>query len=186
LTHQKPSLPSRVAAFLCIRKKTVLLIAVVAGITLIVSGVVSIMLDGGSAIRLPSVGYIHTIGLKAYWDPTLQNETRQINWGTVYPGSSNNVSFYLQSASNVPTTLQMTVANWTYKDANGTIIWGPADTTPYMNLTWNCENETLASKQTITATLTLTIDSSQEFLTYLINSSIQQFSMDITMQANEK
>ncbi|MGD0028147.1 MAG: hypothetical protein ABSC91_04320 [Candidatus Bathyarchaeia archaeon] len=163
-----------------------MLIAVVAGITLIVSGLVAIMLDGNSPLRLPSVGYIHTIGLKAYWDPTLQNETRQINWGTIYPGSTNNVSFYLQSTSNVPTTLQMTVANWAYKNANDTIIWGPADTSPYMNLTCNCENETLASNQTITATLTLTIDSSQEFLAYLINSNIQQFSMDITLQANEK
>jgi hypothetical protein len=163
-----------------------LIAAVVAGITLIVSGLVSIMLESNSPLRLPSVGYIHTVGVKAYWDTTLQNETRQINWGTVYPGSTNNVSFYLQSASNVPTTLQMTVANWTYKDANDTIIWGPADNTPYMNLTWNCENETLASNQIITATLTLTIGSSQEFLTYLINSSITQFSMDITLQANEK
>jgi hypothetical protein len=163
-----------------------LIAAVVAGITLIVSGLVAIMLDGNSPLRLPSVGYIHTIGLKAYWDPTLQNETRQINWGTVYPGSTNQVSFYLQSTSNVPTTLQMTVANWTYKNANDTIIWGPADTSPYVNLTWNCENETLASNQTITATLTLTIDSSQEFLTYLVNNSMQQFSMDITIQAKEK
>jgi hypothetical protein len=163
-----------------------MLIAVVAGITLIVSGLVAIMLDGNSPLRLPSVGYIHTVGVKAYWDTTLQNETRQINWGTVYPGSTNQVSFYLQSASNVPTTLQMTVANWTYKDANDTIILGPADTSPYVNLTWNCENETLASNQTITATLTLTIDISQEFLTYLVNNSMQQFSMDITIQAKEK
>jgi len=157
----------------------------VAAVTLIVSGFVAIMLDGNGVFRLPSVGYIHTVGLKAYWDPTLQNETTQIDWGTVYPGSSNNVSFYLQSASNVPTTLQMTVANWTFRDANDTIILGPAGITPYMNLTWNLENNTLATHQTITATLTLSIDSSQDFLNFLINNNITQFSMDITIQANE-
>jgi hypothetical protein len=175
-----------VAAFLHTRKKTILLIVVVAGITLIVSGVISTMLDGNSAFRLPSVGYIHTVGLKAYWDPTLQNETTQINWGTIYPGSSKNTSLYLQSVSNVPTTLQLAVTNWTFTNANNTVVSGPADTTPYMNLTWNYNNETVASNQTVAITLMLTVDNSQSFLTYLIDSNIQQFSMDITIQANEK
>jgi hypothetical protein len=186
LTRQKPSLLTRVAAFLRVRKKTVLLIAVVAGITLVVSGVVSIMLDGNSAIRLPSVGYIHAIGLKAYWDPALQNETNQVNWGTVYIGSSNNVSFYLQSTSNVPVILKMQY-NWTLQNSTGAIVYEPDSTTfDYMNLNWTYNNQTLDRYQTIQVTLILSVKDSADFINTLIDTNAQQFTMNVTIQANEK
>lgn len=186
LNHQEHSRLHSASDFLRLHKKTLLLIVVVAAITLVVSGIVSILLDGTSIISLPSAGYIHTVGVKAYWDPNLTNETTQIQWGTVYSGSSYNVTLYLQSMSNVPTTLTLATANWTYKDANNTIIEGPSDNTPYMNLTWNYDNQTLNPDQTIQTTLTLTTDNSASFITFLINNSIRQFTMDITIQANEK
>ena len=172
--------------FLRRHRKTILLIVTVATITLLVSAAISIILDNRNNISLPSIGYIHTIGVKAYWDPTLQNQTAQINWGTVYTGSSYNVTLYLQSTSNIPTTLSLTITNWTYINTNNTVIAGPSDSTPYLNLTWNHQNQTLDPNQTLQITLTLTTDSSASFLTFLINNNITQFSMDITMQANEK
>jgi hypothetical protein len=172
--------------FFRVHKKTLFLMVFVAAVTLIASGIVSILLDSTSIISLPSVGYIHTVGVKAYWDPNVQNVTEQIQWGTVYSGSSYNVTLYLQSTSNVPTTLTLETANWTYKDANNTIIEGPSDNTPYMNLTWNYNNLTLTPHETLQTTLTLTTDNSANFITFLINNNIRQFTMDITIQAKEK
>jgi len=152
---------------------------------LLFSGIVSVMLDDNSIISLPSVGYVHTIGVRVYWDPTLLNQTTQIPWGTLYPGSSNNITLYIQSTSNVPTTLSLTATNWTYINASNVLAAGPSDSTPYMNLTWNYQDQTLAPGQTFQATLTLTVDSSPNFLAFLINKTITQFSMDITVQANQ-
>jgi hypothetical protein len=171
--------------FLRLHKKTILVIVTVAAVTLIASAAVSIMLDDHGSISLPSIGYIHTVGVKAYWDLALQNQTTTIDWGTVYTGQSYNVTLYLESTSNVQTTLTLTTANWTYTNANNTIVWGPADSTPYINLTWNYNNETLNQNQTVQATLTLTTDNSPNFINFLIDNSIKQFAMDITIQANE-
>lgn len=167
-------------------KKTVLLIIVVAAVTLFLSAVVSILLDHGSSITLPSIGNIHTIGVKAFWDPNLQNQTRSIQWGTVYTGQSYNVTLYVQSISNVPTTLEMTTANWTFINTNSTIAAGPTENTPYINLTWNYNNQTLNPNETIQTTLTLTTDSSSGFITFLINNNIKQVTMDTIIQTNEK
>jgi hypothetical protein len=158
----------------------------VAAITLVVSAAISIILDDHSNISLPSVGYIHTVGIKTYLDPTLQNQTAQINWGTPYAGSSRNVTLYLQSTSNVQTTLSLAITNWTFINANNTVAAGPSDSTPYLNLTWNYQDQTLNPGQTYQTTLTVTTDNSANFLTFLINNNITQFSMDITIQANEK
>lgn len=168
------------------QKKTVLLIIIVAAATLILSGVVSIILERQSNLSFPSIGNIHTIGVKAYWDQNLQNETKQIQWGTIYVGSSLNVTLYLQSTSNVETTLSLTTTNWTYTDTHNITVSGPSESTPYMNLTWNYDNQTLDPNQTIQVTLTLTTDNSADFVNFLINNSIRQFTMDITIQANEK
>jgi hypothetical protein len=186
LTHHEEGRLHLASDFLRRHKKTIVLIVTVVAITLLVSAAISIILDDRNNISLPSIGYIHTIGVKAYWDPTLQNQTAQINWGTVYTGSSYNVTLYLQGTSNVRTTLSLSTTNWTYTNANNTVVAGPSDSTPYLNLTWNYQNQTLNPNQTFQATLTLTTDNSANFLTFLINNNVTQFTMDITIQANEK
>jgi hypothetical protein len=186
LTHQEDQGSHSASDFLRLHKKTILLIVTVAAITLVVSAAVSIILDGHSIVSLPSIGYIHTVGVKAFWDPTLQNHTTTIDWGTVCTGSSYKVTLYVQSTSNVQTTLALTTTNWTYANTSNTIAWGPSDNTPYINLTWNYNNETLEPNQTIQTTLTLTTDNSPNFITFLVNNRLNQFAMDITIQANEK
>jgi hypothetical protein len=172
--------------FLRLHKKTIVLIVTVAAITLVVSGAISVILDDRNNISLPSIGYIHTVGVKAFWDLALQNQTATIQWGTVYTGSSYNITLYLQSTSNVQTILGLATTNWTYTNANNTIVSGPAESTPYINLTWNYNNETLEPNETIQTTLTLTTDGSPNFVLFLVNNSIKQFAMDITIRANEK
>ena len=186
LTHQHEHHRLHAASdFLRLHKKTILLIVIVAATTLIVSAAISIMLDDRGSISLPSIGYVHTVGVKAYWDQALENQTTAIDWGTVYTGASYNETLYLQSTSNVETTLSLTTSNWTFTNTNGTIVSGPSDSTPYINLTWDYNNQPLESNTTIQTTLTLTTDNSQDFITFLINNSIKQFAMDITIQANE-
>jgi hypothetical protein len=185
LTHKEHRRLHSASDFLRLHKKKIPLIVIVVVITLVVSAAVSRMLDSNSIMTLPSVGYIHTVGVKAYWNPTLQNQTVQVNWGTVYLGSSYNVTIYLQSTSNVPATLGLSTNNWTYLNTNNTVVSGPSNSTPYMNLAWNYQNQTLNPSQTIQTTLTLTTDNSASFITFLINNNITQFSMDITIQANE-
>jgi hypothetical protein len=185
LTHREHHRLHAASDFLRLHKKTILLIVTVVAITLLVSAAISIMLDSHYAMSLPSVGNLRTVGVKAYYDQALQNQTTTIDWGTVYTGSSYNVTLYLQSTSNVQTTLSLTTANWTYTNTNNTIVSGPADSTPYINLTWNYDNETLVPNQTVPITLTLTTNNSPGFITFLVNNSIKQFAMDITIQANE-
>ena len=173
-------------ALICRSKKTILLIIVVVAVTLLLSAAISIILDSGSIISLPSVGNIHTIGVKAYWDQTLRNQTTAINWGTIYTGESYNATLYLQSISNVPTLLELTTTNWTFISSNNTIAAGPTENTPYLNLTWNYNNQTLNPNETIQTTLTLTANSSIGFITFLVNNNIKQITMDIVIQANEE
>ena len=163
-----------------------MLIIVAAGMTLVLSSLLSIMLSTTSIIGLPSIGNIRTVGVKAYWDEDLKNQTTNIQWGTVYAGSSYNATLYLESNSNMPTTLQLSVTNWTYINTNNTIASGPSNTTPYLNLTWNYRNQTLNPNQIIQTTLTLTTDNSPTFTAFLIRSNIAQFTMDITITANPK
>jgi hypothetical protein len=186
VTKQETSQLGSIAAFFRRQKKTILLIIVVAAATLSLSAVVSIILDHGSSISLPSIGNIHTIGVKAYWDPNLQSQTIGIDWGTVYTGQSINVTLYLRSISNVPTVLEMTTANWTFINTNNTIAAGPTENTPYISLTWNYNYQTLSPNETIQTTLTLTTDNSFKFITFLINNNIKQVTMDIIIQTNEK
>jgi hypothetical protein len=136
--------------------------------------------------RGSSIGNLHTIGIRAYWDPSLQDRTTGIEWGTVLTGQSYNVTLYLQSISNVPIILEMTTKNWTFINTNNTIAAGPEDSTPYINLTWIYDYRTLDPNETIQTTLTLTTDNSLGFITFLIKNNINEVTVDIVIQANEK
>jgi hypothetical protein len=155
-------------------------------VTLAISAFVSIVLDNTTNLWFPSTGNIHTLGVTAFWDPSLQNQTTQIQWGTLYMGHSYNVTLYFQSTSNVPTFLEENTTNWTYINTNNFIVSGPTDNTTYMSLNWNYNNQTLNPNQTVEITLTLTTDYSADFTRFLTTNNITRFSMDIIIQANEE
>jgi hypothetical protein len=186
VTEQETSWPGTVATFIRRQKKTILLILVVTVMTLVLSATVSIILDNAYPISLPSIGNIKTLGVKAYWDQNLQNQTTGIQWGTVQLGQTYNVTFYLQSTSNVPVILEMTSTNWTYLEMNNMIAAGPTNSTSYMNISWNYNYQTLNPNEIIETTLALTTDNSTNFITFLVDNRIRQFTMDIMIQANER
>lgn len=167
-------------------KKTILLIVGFAAITLSLSIIIPIMLDATTHLSFPSIGTIHTIGVKAYYDADLQNLTTQIRWGTTYPGSSTNVTLYLKSISNTKTKLQLQTANWTFYNSTNAALSGPSGTSPYLNLTWNYNDTAIDPSRTIIVTLTLYVTDSQTFTQFLVNNHLTSFSFDIIIFATEE
>ena len=167
------------------QKKTILLVAGVAAITLSFSIIIPILLDTTTHFNFPSVGTIRTIGVKAYYDPTFQNQTTQIQWGTTYPGSTTNATLYIKSTSNTQTTLHLQTGNWTFLNSTSAIVSGPDNTTPYLNLTWNYNGTTISPSQAIPVTFTLSVTESQTFMQFLVDNNVTSFSFDITISATE-
>jgi flagellar basal body-associated protein FliL len=171
--------------FLKRSKETLLIIIIVAIITLCTSTIVSIWLDVHSNFYFPSVGNIRTIGVKAYWDQEHANETTEIQWGTLYPGSTNNATLYLRSTSNYEATLKLQTGNWAFQNSNNTTVSGPNNTTSYMNLTWNYNDAPITPGEIVPVTLTLQVNDSSSFIEFLIQNNVNRFSFDINIQAQE-
>ncbi|HML02439.1 MAG TPA: hypothetical protein VK487_03590 [Candidatus Bathyarchaeia archaeon] len=168
------------------QKRTILLIVGVAAIALSLSLIVPALLDTTSHLNFISMGNIRTIGVSAFYDSNFQNETTNIQWGTIYSGSLNNVTLYLKSTSNAETILHLQAANWTFLNSSNPIVSGPNQTTPYLNLTWNYNNTTIVPGQAIPITLTLSVTDSPAFTQFLLNNDVTGFSFDIVISAIEQ
>ncbi len=172
----KPWLPS---------KRMILLIMITVISTLIISSIISIWLSNVGNLNIPSAGRIITVGVEAYWDSDLQNRTERFDWGTIWPGTSNNVTLYLRSTSNIETTLKLETTNWTFNNSENNIVAGPSNSTPYMNLTWNYKDTTVRPGETIQVTLTLSVDYSTDFIEFLIGNDVKEFGVDIIISTEE-
>jgi hypothetical protein len=95
-----------------------------------------------------------------------------INWGTIYVGSSKNVSFRVQSTSNIPIKLSYNITNW-----------APSEIGSYLNLVWNYNETQIEPNQELLLTLTLTAPLSDEFENYLITNNITAFSFNLNVYA---
>jgi len=168
------------------RKKTILLIIGVAAITLSISIIIPVLLDATVHFKFPSIGTIRTIGVKAFYDPNLQNITTQIQWGTSYPGSTKNITLYIESTSNTNTQLHVQTGNWTFFNSTDAIVSGPGNITQYLTLTWNYNGTTLNPGQQIPVTLTLSVTESSTFTQFLIDNKVTSFSFDIVISATEQ
>jgi len=169
--------------FLRHSKKTIMLILIVAVATTLVNTIIFMWLGRFQGLHLPNISPLYTIGVKAYWDANLENQTTEIQWGTIYSGTSNNVTLYLQSVSNVKTILELNPTNWAFLNSKNATVSGPSDKTPYMNLTWNYDNTPISPQETIQVTLILKTENSSTFTQFLIDNNINQFSFDIIIIA---
>jgi len=161
--------------FLRSSKKTLLLILIVAVTSIAITTTISILLSKIDNLHVPSLGTIKTIGVEAYWDPNCENKTGTIDWGTVQPGSSQNVTFYLLSISNVEAILHLNTTNW-----------NPTNISNYMNLSWNYNGTTVHPGEIIQITLTLAAPSSSDFILYLITNEVKEFNFDIIIISTSK
>jgi hypothetical protein len=165
------------------QKNTVLLAVVVVVVTLLLSALVAIWLESDGGMHLPSVGNIRTTGLAAYWDAELTNKAEKIPWGQLMPGSDSSATLYLRSTSNTPVTLVNTTSNWAFMNSLNETVYGPANGTDYMNLTWDYNGSSVNPGQVIVVVITLHAEDSMEFVDYVIENNVQSFSFDINIQA---
>lgn len=179
------SLLTSLVALLRRSRRTLLLVAIVTVVTLLLSAVVAVWLSNDGYVIFPSVATIRTSGLKGYWDADFTNETTEIPWGQLYPGSAPNVTVYLRSISNVEIAVNMTHGNWTFINSRNETVYGPANGTKYMNLTWDYDGSPLSPGQAIQVTFTLRVEVTVDFVEYVIEKDMQQFSFDIYVRALE-
>jgi hypothetical protein len=181
-----------VGRFLRQLQKTIGLILAVVAITLVVTTLISMVLTSLDGGYLPSVGFLKTSGVRVYWDVAHQNETSEISWGTIYPGSSKNVTIYVQSVSNVETVFTLDAVNWTFLNSDNTTVWGPSNSTDFlhknndfMNLNWTYDYAPVNPGETIPTNLTLSVRGSDDFIQFLVDKRVKEFSLIIFINANE-
>jgi len=160
--------------FLRPSKRTILLITITAVITLIIGSMISIWLSKVTNLKVPSLGTIKTLGVEAYWDINCENKTVEVQWGEIWVGSSQNVTFYVRSISNLEATLNLNATNW-----------DPANLSDYMNLSWNYTGTTVHPGDIIQITLTLSAPYSSDFILYLITNDVKEYNFDIIISTSE-
>lgn len=110
---------------------------------------------------LPSRGsIISSINLEIYSDSECKQRLTSIDWGEISPGGTSSQTLYIKNTGDKPLVLQGATDNWNPSEANGPIT-----------VTWNRENDNIASGQTLQAVLTLGVSSTI--------SGITDFSVDI-------
>lgn len=178
------TLSNSILQFIKRSKKVILLIIIVSALTLILSSLVSIWLSRFHNMRFPSLGTIQVIGVEAYGgNITVQEGNQYIDWGTIYPGSSANCSFYIKSKSNTPVTLNLSISGLTFKNSRGENLTEALPINKPLNLTWNYNDTLLNPNEEIYVTLVLEASSEDIFLEYLVDNEVKEFSFDIVITA---
>jgi hypothetical protein len=118
-----------------------------------------------------SRGYIYVTGVDIYGGDLQGNA---IQWDTLYIGDSKNVSFYVQSESNVPVILAYSASDW-----------APIGIDSYLSLSWDYNGTSLSQYQTIFVTLTLTSPFSTDFAKYLVDHNVTSFSFNIHISSTK-
>lgn len=156
-------------------RKTILLIATVAAITLATSTLAAILLNNTYDLCIPSLGTIRLIGVEAYGgDINQTNSELEIYLGEIQVGTPKNISFILRNKSNTPTTLSMTANNWK-----------PQNLATYMSVSWNYTGNQIAPNQEIHVRIDIDAPTTMEFANYLITNNVESFSFSLTIKANE-
>lgn len=151
------------------RAKKILLatVFVVAGVL-----VVLVLLDGMvmgtllGQVTLPNLGTVKAMGVGVYWDIGCSNSVTSVNWGTVAPGSTNDVTVYIKNEGNAAETLSSTAENW-----------NPSTASTYMSLTWDYAGQVIDVGGVVPVTLSLTVSDTIEGIT--------SFSFDIVIVGSD-
>jgi len=147
------------------RPKKILLttIFVVAGILVafvLLNGTVMGTLLG--QVTLPNLGTVKAMGVGVYWDSGCSNSVTSVNWGTVSPGSTNDVTVYIKNEGNAAETLSSTAENW-----------NPSGASAYMSLSWDYAGQVVDVGDVVQVTLSLSVSDTIEGIT--------SFSFDIVI-----
>jgi hypothetical protein len=145
---------------------------VVAGATLtLVTYVLALSLTGQvlSAVQpsrtVSNAGTVKTFGVGVYQDMDCINALSSIDWGTLEPGSSKDVTCYVRNEGSSVSTLSMYTSNWS-----------PLNASDYLSLSWDYGGQSIDVDEVVQVTFTLSVDAGIEGIT--------SFSFDITIAAN--
>jgi len=116
---------------------------------------------------ISNTGNLKAIGVGVYWDSSCTNAVSSVDWGSLDPGVTKDVTIYVKNEGTVTAVLNLRAENW-----------NPSSASNYMTLSWNRENHVLSTGSVVQATLTLSISSS--------TSGITSFSFNIVISGTER
>jgi len=167
-------------------RRTLLLIATAALITILLQTLVSIWLSRSDNFHIPSIGTIHTLNVEVYGGDIkyLNGGEPILDWGVVYPGSQVNRSFFIKIKSNINGTLKIKASNWTFTNSEAFIY----NYTEWITIKPIYNETFVKGEKTIMATITLKVSNSDDFIDWIIENNIKTFSFDISviLEPNEK
>lgn len=138
----------------------------VAVYTSVLSVLVIQALSSAQASRtFSNTGTVRTIGVGVYWDNECTDPVSSIDWGTLEPGATKDVTIYIRNEGSSDSTISMYTSNW-----------NPSSAWEYIGLSWDYAGQQMSPDEVIQVTLTLSISSSIEGIT--------SFSFDITITAS--
>jgi hypothetical protein len=123
------------------------------------------VLSSGKTVQ--SYGAVKAANVGVYWDSGCTNVTSSVNWGSLSPGTSKNVTLYVRNEGNTVVRLSMTSQNWS-----------PASASSYMGLAWNREGQSVSVGSVLMANVSLSVSSSV--------AGITNFSFDIIIVGTEQ
>ncbi len=106
-----------------------------------------------------------TVEINVYSDDACTHEYSSITWDAVAPGGSTTKTVYIKNEGTETVTLHLATSNLLPAEADGKI-----------DVTWNREEQTLTSGESISAVLTLSVDASL--------SGVTSFSIDVTIEGS--
>jgi len=119
---------------------------------------VGVGFGSGGTVNLP-------IGVGFYWDNNCTDPVSSIDWGTIWPGSTVNVTVFVKNEGSQAISLNITAENWT-----------PIETMSYMTFSSNYMGQTIDLRENLQITLSLTTSPNIEEIT--------SFSFDISVDIN--
>lgn len=107
-----------------------------------------------------------------YQDSNGTNPVSYIDWGSVEPGLTKNMTIYICNEGKGKVNLSL-----------NTTGWNPSNISSYMALTWSYNGSPLFPTEIIQVTFSLSSSSSPEFIRYLVAYDVKEFSFNIVINA---
>ena len=156
-------------------RKTLLLIVIVAVVSIAGTSIISVLLSNSSSeIYMPSLGTIKTIEVEAFSDAGCQHKKDALEWAEIEPGESISTSVYIKSVSNFNVMLTLNLTDWS-----------PPEISDYLTLTWDYKGTRLDPGEVILINLNVSAPSSDDFINYLVDNEIKNFTVDVHFIAKE-
>jgi hypothetical protein len=162
--------------FSSFKKPSSMLMAFLA-VIFVSSALIVIVASKSIDASIQNSGKITLVGLEAHGgDIDSSNGMFSVDLGKIYVGVSSNVSFYLRSISNLPTTIVFTIENWQ-----------PENVESFLLVSWNYSGQQIAPNEEISVRINLKIVDSGKFFDYLLSNQISSlsFSFGLEIQAVE-